>query len=338
MGETSGNRHHPSSTTKQDAEAHDPRCVVITYHYIRQADPKWQEGVKGVTPTAFAEQVDRLCALMEPITWQELYAWLAGEGTIPQRCFLLTFEDGLSDHARVAAPMLEDRGLRGVFFMPGAVLATEEMLPAHAIHLLLTAHGDEWLERNLRDILEENHGWRAPRDDSDTGHARRMYLYETPVRASLKYLLTMRLPIAVRNSAIRTLFERHIGASRDWSKRWYVGWKDLTAMRSRGHTIGGQGYSLEPLLRLPDRRRRSDIQGVAAILRSGLGPAARPFAYPYGGFDSDTAAICRQAGFAQAFTTRQGRVTPASDAMSLPRVDAKDLAVILNEESEPQPA
>ena len=43
---------------------------------------------------------------------------------------LLPDHDGLADHVRSVLPILEDIGVRGTFFVPGAVLAHRRMLCA----------------------------------------------------------------------------------------------------------------------------------------------------------------------------------------------------------------
>ena len=130
-----------STFRRFDASTFPRRCLVVMYHYVHDTEPMTAEGVKGLTSREFRLQLDRLCSAAEPIDWPALFAWSRGHGTLPQRCFLLTFDDGLADHARVVLPILQERGLRGTFFVPGAVLDSERLLPAHAIHLLLSTLG-----------------------------------------------------------------------------------------------------------------------------------------------------------------------------------------------------
>ncbi|UCE62356.1 MAG: polysaccharide deacetylase family protein [Phycisphaerales bacterium] len=285
-----------------------------------------------MTGSEFTRQLDLLRETLTPIDWPSLYAWAQGRADIPERCFLLTFDDGLADHARNVVPILEDRDLRGVFFVPGRILTSHRMLPAHAVHLLLAAIGEERLLDELDDYLK-SHGDEARGVDSlDPAAVNSMYHYETPVRANLKYLLTMALPNDLRNAAVDTLFERHVGASARWSRHWYLGWDDLVRMQSRGHTIGGHGFSHEPYIQLTPSQRDCDVHREAAVLRDGLGVDIRPFSYPFGRHDDAISAACRAAGFAHAFTTEQSWVTRDSDTMRLPRVDTINVAQVLAEE------
>ncbi len=311
------------------------------YHYVHDDDllPRRTEGVpaggiRGLTTSQFAAQLDRLCSTLEPIDWPRFFGWMEYRGTIPPRSFLLTFDDGLADHARNVLPILQHRGLRGTFFVPGAVLTTRCLLSAHAIHLLFAVLGEELLDGELRVFLEEQGGAEVGRlNQGERAAAEDLYHYETPVRAHLKYLLSMKLPVALRHQVIRALFERHIGSMTRWAQHWYVSWEDLAEMQSLGHTIGGHGYSHEPYTRMSPEERRSDFHRIGSVLRNGLGPDIRPFSYPYGRFDAGTTGACRNEGFAQAFSTQAQWTDQGSDPFVLPRVDTIHLEAELESET-----
>ena len=332
--------------------------MVVMYHYVRDdaglprpGSPDMSTGIKGLTTSEFRAQLDRLCELMEPIDWPTLYAWMSRRGSIPDRsrggrrscggrhssggrhCFLLTFDDGLADHAETVLPILEERGLRGVFFVPGVVLTSHRLLSAHAVHLLLSTLDEQTFERELLSYLAEHEDDRTDWVASvDVEAAQALYHYESPARARLKYLLTITLPVDLRIEAVDALFQRHIGSPARWARHWYMDWDDLFRMQSLGHTIGGHGFAHEPYTRLTPARRRQDLGRVAAVLREGLGPDIRPLSYPYGQFDDDTCAACCDAGFAHAFTTESRLITRGSDVFRLPRVDAIDVEAVLERE------
>jgi peptidoglycan/xylan/chitin deacetylase (PgdA/CDA1 family) len=103
-------------------------------------------------------------------------------------------------------------------------------------------------------------------------------------------------------------------------------------METLGHTIGAHGHCHEPFSQLSQAQCREDMHQIAAILRAGLGPDIRPFSYPYGQFNNDTCAACRDAGFVHAFTTERRWLTRESDLLRLPRVDTIHVAATLKEE------
>ncbi len=82
------------------------RVVIVMYHYVRDRATTPEAAIRGLDTAGFRRQLDLLCARAEPITWPQFHAWHQGIGTIPETGFLLTFDDGLSDHAEVVAPLL----------------------------------------------------------------------------------------------------------------------------------------------------------------------------------------------------------------------------------------
>ncbi len=313
------------------------RCLIVMYHYVH--DPRHGSGVRDEGPHSgvhalslneLAAQLDRLCASLDPIDWSTFFAATQGRVKWPRQSFLLTFDDGLSDHARHVAPLLESRGLRGTFFVPGAVLAARGLLTAHAIHLLLSRWGDDRFEQEVRRAVADQPdgaAWvrgldgSAPPMDPHTPAANNPYHYEPPERARLKTWLTFQLPIPLRNRVIGKLFEQHVGSRATWGNAWYVSWDDLTAMQAQGHTIGGHGFAHEPYTRMNQQAQQEDMIQCAQTLSKGLGCTDRPFSYPYGSHDAGTIEACRRAGFVQAFTTTARWARSGDNALCLPRID-----------------
>ncbi|MFQ5590589.1 MAG: hypothetical protein ACE5HE_05455, partial [Phycisphaerae bacterium] len=102
---------HPDHFPGDDGEG--PQCLVVMYHYVHDPESSKCANVAGLTVSAFAAQLDELTRTLSPTDWPSLYACLQGRGSLPRRSFLLTFDDGLADHADVVLPMLEERGLHG---------------------------------------------------------------------------------------------------------------------------------------------------------------------------------------------------------------------------------
>ena len=85
---------------------------VPMYHYVSRL-----RGPINVTPETFEEH----CRSMAQAGWRgigldEAEAWLRGEGSLPKRCALITFDDGFLDNYVHAWPILEKYGHKGVIF------------------------------------------------------------------------------------------------------------------------------------------------------------------------------------------------------------------------------
>lgn len=90
---------------------------ILAYHAIAdlRADPVLAE--YGVAPELFAAQLDDLAAHgWEFVGLDAALAWLRGEGELPRRAALVSFDDAYTDLLEVAAPLLAERGIPAVVF------------------------------------------------------------------------------------------------------------------------------------------------------------------------------------------------------------------------------
>ncbi len=302
------------------------------YHYVRDRLDGMEAGIRGLSQSAFESQLDALCEKLTPIDWPTFANWRAGAGNIPERSFLLTFDDALSDHAEVVFPILEERGLRGVFFVHTNVLTEARMETAHQIHLLMCKLDIDGLATAVERWIGRN-GAGIPFDlDANPIDAQRVYHYESPERATLKYWLSCVVPLDVRARIVDDLFADHVGDARAYASKWYLSWDDLSMMQRGGHAIGGHGHSHLPYARVTAADRERDMRRCASVLAEGLGIERRPFSYPFGNGDESIARSCADAGFVNGFTTREDWIDASGDDHRLNRVDAIHVESLLERE------
>lgn len=302
------------------------QCLVVMYHYIRPPDSQLAGGVKGLTPEEFEAQLQSLTTDLEPIDWPALCAGMEQRQPLPPRSFLLTFDDGLSDHGAELLAILQSWGLRGTFFVPGVVMTSRKLLPPHAMHILMGVMNDAELWSSFEEEAGRLGIGPFALSAEDVSDATRVYHYEPESRARLKYLLNFVWPAAQRDQLVESIFNRVVGSSREWADRWYLRWDDLIHMQANGHTIGGHGFTHEPYARMSPNEALLDAKKMAHVLTDGLGVDRRPFSFPFGSFNDSSVAAANDAGFVQAFTTRKAWVDLSGDAMRQPRIDATDVA------------
>jgi peptidoglycan/xylan/chitin deacetylase (PgdA/CDA1 family) len=93
------------------------RLRILAYHAIADLsdDPVLAE--YAVPPDLFAAHLDTLLAAgWQFVDLDALLAALAGEGSLPKRALLLTFDDAYTDLLEVACPIMAERGVPGVVF------------------------------------------------------------------------------------------------------------------------------------------------------------------------------------------------------------------------------
>jgi hypothetical protein len=90
----------------------------------------------------------------------EFLRWAEG-GPAPEGV-LLTFDDGLRDHAEFVLPALRDRGLFALFYVPSGPATTGRILDVHKVHLVLGKLGGTdvlaWLQDNTPSLVIADQG------------------------------------------------------------------------------------------------------------------------------------------------------------------------------------
>ena len=314
----------------------EPRadCLVVMYHYVRPPVPEPELALPALDLDRFEQQLDRLAAGREIITVQTYLDYLEGRSDLPSRAALLTFDDGLIDHARHVLPALRRRGMTGAFFVQTEPLERQCMEAAHMNHLLLARLDFDELIGEFESALGAETPHRRLADYCDRDTALRLYHYETEPRALYKYAIAFGLPFELRDRILERLFSRHVGDPREHAGRFYLSWSQLAEMRDAGMHIGGHSHPHDPYTRMTNSRIKADVSTCARILSARLGFDTRTFSYPYGRFDRGTTEAVRDAGFAAAFTTADRSNTGPVDRYRIARVDCIHLDPYLSDPAE----
>jgi len=91
-----------------------PEVPILCYHHISPTE----KGDYSVTPATFAAQIKALSdSGYHSITPNQLYEYLVYNKALPEKPVMITFDDSRIEHAKIAAPLLEKYGFRGVFFI-----------------------------------------------------------------------------------------------------------------------------------------------------------------------------------------------------------------------------
>ena len=102
------------------AEPESTRLPIVMYHHISRNAGKWNAYV--VSLSEFTADLDYLAAHgWHSITVRNLLDWYEGRFTMPEKPFLLTFDDGFESTLSYAEPLLESHGFTGVVAVIGSV-------------------------------------------------------------------------------------------------------------------------------------------------------------------------------------------------------------------------
>lgn len=274
--------------------------TVLMYHRVLEdGDDRDYPFPSIVLPrTVFEAQLDYLADHARVLTVYAALNELRGEARSPKPVVCLTFDDGYIDNFEIAAPLLEERGLLGTFFITaGAVEARAPLWYDRAAELWTSvgaprigelAHG---LHPSVTLALANRGAWieslkRVPND----------------VRVELMGLIETELDGPPPPCPLMTPAQ-------------------IRELADRGHEIGSHTCSHPILTRMTPEGRRQEIGGAKALLEAWTGREVPGFCYPNGDYDAAVARQLEEAGHEYACTTSAGRNDRSTNPFELRRVD-----------------
>lgn len=302
---------------------------VVNFHYVRDLPTSKFPRIKGRLLSDFQRQVRWLADAYEMATLESALAFVQGTYHPTRDLCLLTFDDGLMEHAELVTPLLAERRIQGVFFLTTACLEEHRVLSVHKNHFLMASLDFETYRDDVVRVVEENGIEVAP---VDMEVAQRTYRFDTPEVASLKYLLNFRLSDASRQLVLNQLFTKHLGDEAAFARSLYLSWEQARDMQAAGMALGGHSHEHIALATLSFEDQARDLERSTRLLRDRLQPQSLwSFSYPYGtpgtAFNDTTVAALRELGYACAFTTVSRPITTGIDPFHLHRFDTTDLPV-----------
>lgn len=258
---------------------------VLTYHRVAEPDDDHYPGLISAGPEAFARQVEELGRRFSFVGLETVLARAAGGPPIPPRALLLTFDDAYRDFAAAAWPILRERGIPAVLFVPTA-------FPDRPVAFWWDRLYAALIRTTRSDPLETGAGAL-----SVTNRTERVAAFRV-LRGRLKALAH---PVAM--AEVDELVERLGGEPAGSS---VLGWDELRRLAAEGVTLAPHSR-VHPLLeRVDPTELDGEIAGSRADLAREIGSAPAAFAYPSGSHSDVVVEGVARSGMVAAFTTIRG--------------------------------
>lgn len=264
-----------------------PRTVILRYHSVREEPAKLDSYIStDITHSVseFRKQMEYVARTCKPVTLEEIPGMVSGERPIPRRAVAVTFDDGFRDNYEIVAPILEEYGLRGTFYLPTSAVDGRPL----------------WFVR-MRYWTKQA---KIQRPEFLKASARCATSVE-PERE--QYMATLEHANTVKDS-----FSMTWAQARDLMKRGHT---------IGSHTVNHPNMAMVPLAEarqeLADSKRVLEGQLGRAIEHFCY---PNPILSP--NWNKDTAEASRNAGYKTAVTCENGFIQQGMNALSLPRLSA----------------
>ncbi len=293
----------------------------IMYHYVRP-EPADAPFFRYLHIDDFRRQLDHFDKTFGFVARRAFLDCFAGGP--PPEGVVLTFDDSLADHYRYVLPVLAERGLWGIFYVPTATLKSAALLAPHCIHRLIGRFGGAHMLALLKGMLSDEmidreragelKGKLYRNQSGDDGEIEFKSILNYHVRPEWRQRLLDKLTAATGG-----------GTERD---RFYLTPGELKEIADAGMIVGSHSVSHRMMSELSVAEQRREIADSFAALAAAIGDGAvKTFCYPFGGrhtFTDDTERLLDDAGCAFSFSVEPRDIAAAdcrAGRQRLPRYD-----------------
>ena len=301
------------------------------FHYVRPLPDVHYPELKGRSVTELIRQVRYIVDSGEHV-WSidELLERSSSRNGIPDKGWLLTFDDGLKDHRNYVMDVLDNEGVKGAFFVPGDPIVEEKTLRVQKIQLIF-ASGCSSTE-----VLASTKNYLSERLSKDAFHAclasasAGVAAFRSPddeVTAQAKYLLQNALPAGDMAFLIdELLIAVNCAVDPDMHASLYLSPAEVVELSQAGHFVGPHGMKHERYNSMGKDEAKKDMALSIAVLEEiGIDCSQTAIAYPYGSVpEASVLRNLKDLGIEIGFTTQARSAVPGDDWLQLPRWDTND--------------
>jgi peptidoglycan/xylan/chitin deacetylase (PgdA/CDA1 family) len=296
------------------------KTVVLAYHRVLTPEQRRRTASQMgmvVEDGTFARQVALLARLFTVLTLDEFADHLTRRRPFPDRCCLITFDDGWIDNLENALPVLRAHRLSAVMFLPVNFIGRRRLFTREALtHLLVRAVAVCRKEPGRRATFQAHLasvGLERVLDIDD----------ENPLPAVLMIVGAHRNASGPAFETLVAALCTELGVSEAQLSDLdtFVDWDHVGLLARNGFAFGGHGAEHRVLTQVSPAMARCEVESSKNLLDGRLSQPVQAFAYPNGGWNTDIAHMVRAAGYRLAFTIDAGHVSCHDDHFALRRIN-----------------
>jgi peptidoglycan/xylan/chitin deacetylase (PgdA/CDA1 family) len=266
------------------------RLLFVNYHYIRDASDYPYPGIHPLGMAEFRAEIESLLDRYRFASPAEVEGFVLDGRELPGPSIVPSFDDGLMDHWHAACEVLDPLGIKGAFFVCSRPGIAKRALMVHKIQWLRAHTSPSEFAAEFFSLVPPD--LRPTGQEAWIARAERMYKYDTPLAARLKFALNFVIPGELVDDVTSRMFANRGIDEQHFCEQTYMSEAQLRALVERGHVVGVHGHTHAPFSRLGGGLL-DDVGTNVTYLAGATGRAPSWVAYPYGRADAvpDDAAL-----------------------------------------------
>lgn len=285
-----------------------PGVAILMYHSV-MVEPRLHATTLGEivhSAEMFRRQMEVIARHYNPVSLDETLVFVEGQTQMPPKPVVLTFDDGYADNFEVAAPILNEFGIPGVFYV--TVACVDQATPpwvSRVRHAFSSTKKTTWSGLNgqgrpLGNATERDQAFTAACEHCAclTGDAQERFV-----------------------DSVEREFEPEPLPGR---ARLMMRWEQARELVRQGHIVGSHTMTHPNLAHVTDGELQFELEQSKRRLEQELSSPVIHFSYPcpilQPHWSARTVQVCRKLGYRTAVTTNSGPVREGDDPLSLHRV------------------
>ena len=286
--------------------------AILFYHSVSDRRAEQASYIpQGITtePNLFRQHMRLLRKEYNPITLNDACNWLNEKQDIPPNSVIVTFDDGFEDNAVLAAPIMEDVGIYGTFYLTANCIEQQTLPWFCKIRYLFQTGKKKEIE--IVDPATKCK-WRL----AQPKECRSAWLHLAYPCAKL-LCEEQESWIRYLESMFNTQYDSQYAPK-------MMSWEQANEMARRGHLIGNHTFSHPNVAFQTAENQRSEITWAHELLANRLDTPLEHFSYPHPclnpQWDIYSQTFIREKGYKTIVTTEFGSVKQTDSPFLLKRI------------------
>src|SRR5271163_11994 len=251
-----------------------PGVAVLMYHSVMD-DPATAELVLGGivhSTEIFRAQVEIVARDFHPVSIEDVYLFLRGKRTLPERAVAITFDDGYADNYQAATQILTPLGVPAAFYVTvDSIDNRRPPWPARLRYSFLTSKKESWSEAEGETVQGKTSAgkiWPLAAEPERN----RAFEHASDLACQLSGENQDEYVVSIEKELDSTIVHS--------STRFMMTWSELRTLAGTGHIVGSHTLTHPNLAHIPDDQMRTELRGAKHRLEQELSASVIHFSYP----------------------------------------------------------
>lgn len=305
------------------------KLEVVMYHYVRDLSNSRYPDIKGLDIRFFMQQLD----FFEKngysfVGIQDVLDAIYEKKRLPKNAIMLSFDDGYIDHFTNVYPILYNKGIPGLFAMPGKIIRERKALDVNKIHFILASTSIDVVKNSLFGKLDycRSIGFGIASNDELYEKYAIENRFDTADTIFVKRILQNAIPEEARNLIVEELFHEYVTDNeKTFVSELYMNLEQMKTMMKNGMSFALHGYEHYWFDCVSKDTYSRDINNALDVFEGIIDKNNWFFCYPYGASSDELINYCKSIGCTAGLTVEPKIADLDSiNPYSIPRFDTND--------------